>query len=91
MVRRRLASRPAASLCLVALAWLQGCSSMPGNTLAWQREEFPVELDFDRPLQILRWEADRYTCAPGIRMVCDGATRMYLLCKCPSIPPLQLQ
>jgi hypothetical protein len=83
---RRPTSSPAAVLGVLVLGSLQGCGATLTPSLAPLRGDVPAVLDNNRPLQIPRWELDRYTCAPGIRMVCDGATRNYLLCNCPSVP-----
>ena len=67
---------------LVAAA-LQSCTYHPPTG---QSERFPVVLAENRPLYILRIDAERYTCAGGTPLICDGATRTYLLCRCPFVP-----
>jgi hypothetical protein len=83
MARRNLAC--SATFGLLTLALLPSCSSTPSFPFGGREERVPIVLDNDRPLQILRWEANRYACAPEVLMVCNGATRMFLLCSCPTI------
>ena len=78
-------SSPFTASLLLAVASVQGCATLPPSADGVRGEPLSVLLDENRPLQIPRWEVDRYTCGPGVAMVCDAATRLYLLCRCPFV------
>ena len=78
----RFSSRYGSAALAFAAAALQACTVQPP---AGGRERFPVVLDENRPLYILRADADRYTCGGSMPMICDGATMTYVLCRCPGV------
>jgi hypothetical protein len=67
-----------------ALGALHACAVSPTPPA---RERIPVVLDNNRPLYIRRSEVDRYTCGGAIRVVCHGANRTWLMCRCPIVGP----
>lgn len=68
--------------CTLIAAVLAACSTSPLVRSGVDPRELPIRVETGRPLPVSRDELDRYRCASGAIMRCEGSTAMRL-CTCP--------